>query len=164
MKKTIPSTVTLIIALLLTSCGGTICESKKKKIILNYNPTFKTVDIGGLPTYNERASWVKKLIVKQNGFLVVSKQNIAGLKKVPCEEESKKGQLCQKYFQSHLYQMHYYIEGVGYKYWGDLPKKQWESISNLEDQPSKKPDFIYKNCRFSLLGPVLDIILMMIRA
>ncbi|MDE0118453.1 MAG: hypothetical protein OXM55_00400 [Bdellovibrionales bacterium] len=165
MKKIIELiTITLSIAILLTGCGGTICKGEKKKVLFDYDPIFKTVDIGGYPTYHERASWVKKIIVKKNGFIVVNSQKFAGYKKVPCEEESKKGQLCQKYYKSTLYQVNSYIEGVGYKYWGDVPKKEWEFISQLEDQPSQKPNLYIKNCNFSLFGSLLEILLAMKRA
>ena len=157
-------TIILSITLLLIACGGTICTDEKKKVLLNYNPTFKTVDVSGLPTYKAGDYWVKKIIVETNGFLVVTEQKTAGYKQVPCEEESKKGQLCQKYNQSSHYNMQSYIEGVGYKYWGKIPKKEWESISSLEDEPSRKPDVYKKNCRFSLFGPLLDILMAAMRA
>ena len=160
----IQSFLLLSAVILLTGCSGVVCKGEQKIVVFDYDPIFKTVDVGGMPTYfkGKNAPWVKKIIVKTKGFLVVSEQKIADYKKVPCEKESKKNQSCQKYEASSYYTMQSYIEGEGYKYWNNIPKEEWESISQLEDQPSQKPDLHIKNCHFSLFGSVLETLLGMI--
>ena len=150
----------------LSGCGGTICKGEKKSIVFDYDPIFQTVDIGGMPTHfkGKNAPWVKKIIVKSKGFLVVTEQKTAGYKEVPCKDKNKKGQKCQKHYISSYYQMDYYTDEEGYKYWGNISKKEWESISQLEDQPAKKPDLHIKNCKFSLFGSLLELILALFRA
>ena len=69
---------------------GPCCALKEtaiKDYILITIRFLKTVDIGAYPTFHIKASWVKKMIVKQNGFLLVY-----GQKTVHCDnrEEMKK--------------------------------------------------------------------------
>ena len=153
----------LFVFVLLTACGGTICKGKKN-VIFHYDPVLKTVDVGGAPTYfkGKNAPWVKKIIVKTEGFIVVTEQKTAGLKKRPCEDD--KARLCDKHIISSYYIMQSYIEGEGYKYWENIPKEDWISVSGLRDYPLKKPDLHVKDCRLALFGTLLDAILSIIRA
>ena len=147
--------------MVLSGCDGTICKGEKTTVVFDYDPIFQTVDIGGMPTYfkGKNAPWVKKIIVKTEGFLLVHERKTAGFKEVPCEDNSKKGQLCQKHVVSSYYIMQSYTTKEGYKYWENIPKEKWISISKLEDQPAQKPDLQIKNCRFSLFGSLLETML-----
>lgn len=154
------------IILFLTSCGGMICEGVhksrgKQTVVFDYDPIFKTVDVGGAPTYAKNNSWVKKIIVKQDGFVVVTEQQTAGFKNLPCEDNKEK--ICQKHVISSYYIMQSYKEGEGYKYWFKIPKKDWMSISSIEDQPSKEPSFHAKDCRYSFFGSLLEILIGILR-
>ena len=70
---------------LTSGCGAMICSKKdnpKHGVVFDYENIYghKYVNIGHLPTFIEKDTWVKKLIVKNNGFLVVSSQKTASCK------------------------------------------------------------------------------------
>lgn len=142
---------------LLNSCGGIICKGEKT-VVFDYDPFLKTVDVGSAPTYfkGKNAPWVKKIIVKSEGFVVVTEQKTAGFKKVPCD--NNKNKLCEKHIISSYHNMQSYTEKEGYKYWFKIPKEEWIFISSLEDQPSKKPDLHVKDCQFAFFGRLLMFI------
>ena len=154
--------VFLLFAVLLTGCGGMICKDKKHSIAFSYDSFFKTIDIRGMPTYLERDPWVKKILVEEAGFIVITEQKTAGFKMLPCEDNSKKGKLCQKHVISSYYIMESYKEEEGYKSWSHLPKAEWTSFSNIEARPSQKPDLHIKNCRFSFFGSLFETFLSLI--
>lgn len=158
--------------LFLASCEGVICKGvyvgetkfksqEEQTVVFHYDPFFKTVDVGGAPTYHENDSWVKKIIVEEDGFVVVSEQQTAGFKSLPCEDNKEK--TCQKHVISSYYIMQSYKKGRGYKYWFQIPKKDWMSISSIEDQPEKKPDLHAKSCRYSFFGSLLELLIAIIR-
>ena len=115
----------LSILILLSGCGGTICKGKKHSVVFDYDPIFKTVDVGGAPTdfKGKNAPWVKKIIVKPEGFLVVNEQKTVSLKMLPCDDKNKKNQLCEKHITSSYYTMQSYTKEEGYKYWEEIQKK-----------------------------------------
>jgi len=55
--------------------------------------------------------------------------------------------------------MESYNEDECYRYWSPISKKDMVSISRIEDQPTKEPDFHAKDCRYSLFGSLLEILL-----
>ena len=152
----------LLVLVFLTSCGGTICKGEKT-VMFDYDPFFKTVDVGGVPTYfkGKNAPWVKKIIVESEGFIVVTEQKTAGFKKRPCDDNKDK--LCDKHIISSYYNMQSYTEKEGYKYWFKIPEEEWAFISNVGNQPSKKPDMHIKNCQFAVFGGLLRFIITAMR-
>ena len=128
-----------------------------RTVVFSYDPVFKTVDVGGSPTYIKNNSWTKKLIVKGDGFVVVNEQKTAGFKGFPCEDNKER--ICQKHVISSYYTMQSYKEGEGYKYWFQIPEKDWISISRIEDRPAREPDLHAKDCRYSFFGALLEILL-----
>lgn len=156
----------LFASLFLISCDGIICEGKNSEgknttVVFHYDPLFKTVDVGGAPTYVKNSSWVKKLIVEEEGFIVVTEVKTAGFEKVPCDNNPE--QLCDKHKIRTYYNMQSYKESEGYKYWFDIPKKEWSFLSQLEDQATKPPSFHIKNCRASSSAPLLETFLAVFR-
>lgn len=148
--------------LFLAGCGGMVCEGEKT-VVFDYDPILKTVDVGGAPTYfkGKNAPWVKKIIVKPKGFIVVTEVKTAGYKKLPCDDDKNK--LCEKHVISSYHNMQIYTEKEGYKYWFKIPEKEWTSISGLEDRPSIKPDMHVTNCRFAFFGRLLTFIIAALR-
>lgn len=156
------------IVLLLTNCGGMICKGKdengiEKTVVFDYDPYFKTVDVGGAPTYvqNGNTPWVKKLIVEEEGFLVVTEVKTAGFEQLPCEDNKEK--LCDKHIIRTYNNLQTYKKGEAYKYWYKISEKEWTVLSRLEDRPEKQPSFQAEDCRFSLFGSFLEILLAIFR-
>ena len=151
----------------LSGCGGTICKWKEKKIVLNYDSFKGAVTVGGKsyakhnPPFNI-ASWIKKVIVEDDGFLVVNEQKTAGFKKRPCDHDKTK--MCDKHVISSYFIMQYYRDDEGYKYWRPIPKKKWASISSLNDKMPENPNFHATECEFSFFGGALNDLLVFFRA
>ena len=125
-------------------------KGENKKVALSYETFPQQVSVGGVSyVKNKNSPWVKKLIVKPKGFVVVSEQKTAGFKDRPCDNDPSK--LCKKHVLSTYYIMQSYTKTHGYKYWFKIPKEEWASISSLEDQPSKKPDLQTNDCHFSFM-------------
>ena len=142
---------------LTVSCGGMICKDSAGSIAFDYDPFFNAVDIGGRPTHTPNSSWVKKIIVQDDGFIVVYDQKTAGFKKQPCDHDKSK--MCDKHFIRSVYYVESYTDKDGYKSWSYVPEKDWKQISRLGDVVPQKPDIHIKNCRFSFFGSWLELLL-----
>ena len=131
-------------------------------ILFDYDPLFQTVDIGPYPTAHIRDSWVKKLIVREAGFLLVY-----GQKSVHCDnyEEMKKNYHtpCEGHKLVENYTIIRYHDNTGYEEWSYAPKEDWQNVENIEHVFEKKPDYHYENCRFQLFGGLIKLIQMIIR-
>ncbi len=153
--------------LFLSGCMGVICKWKNKKIIIDYTPHLNTATVGGV-SYTKHnppwtiTPWVKKIIIKHNGFLVVEEQKTAGSKKIPCAHDKNK--MCDKHVINSVYTMQSYKEDEGYKYWPNIPKEKWAFISNLDDKISEKPEFHTKECESSFFAEIINNAISLIRA
>ena len=122
---------------------------------MDFDPVLKTVDIGAYPTYHSRASWVKKIIVKWEGFLTVESQgtvhcdNFKEMKAKPQLQIPCKG---HKIVQKHTVRR--YRDGKGYEEWDTeaVSKEEWSAITDLNHKFSKPPLYHYENCRYKLFG------------
>ena len=131
----------------------------KQGLFFNFGQgaVYPYVDIGSHPTYTPRSSWVGKLIVKEEGFLVVTGQRTV----VPCKAKNKQNTLlreivtaCQMYAVGEEYQqvkkytIKRYTKKRGYEEWFDkIPIKEWQKADSLNYKFSKTPDYHYENCR-----------------
>ena len=122
------------------------------------------VDIAHYPTFHEGASFVQKLIVDEwEGFLLVSSQ-----KSVHCDNKkemnqlAKKGRLigCEGHRIVEKYKVRRYREANGYEEWetGQIPKKEWQGVNNLNHVFSKNPVYYYENCRYHFFGKLIQIL------
>ena len=121
------------------------------------------VDIGAEPTATSDASWVKNLIVKNEGFLLVTSQkSVRCDNKEQMDREAKKGNMirCQNHRLVENYLIRRYTDDIGYEEWGynKIPEKEWRGIKNLKHSFSKKPDYHYENCRYHFLGGLYQIL------
>ena len=127
-------------------------------LFFDFDPWLKTVDIGAYPTYHAGASWVKKIIVKRNGFLTVSAQGT-----VHCDnaEEMKKNIYvhCKGHKVVQRHTIRRYRDNKGYEEWETeaISKKEWSQIADLDHKFSKPPLYHYKNCRYKLFGGLYQI-------
>ena len=155
----------LVSSTLLVGCfGSTLCTKgdTKQGLFFDYGKIYgrSYVDIGAYPTFVPDASWVKKLIVEDNGFLAVT-----GQKTIVCEEPKKtpettaKGSgYCKNRKQVERYTAYRYIEGRGYEEWPGISKNQWENIQTLEHQFSVSPEYFYENCRYRFFGRFFQLL------
>ena len=150
------------ILFLKVGCGGMICKDSAGSVVFDYDPFFNTVDIGGYPTHTSNSSWVKKIIVQKDGFILVYDQKTAGFKKQACDHDKSK--MCDKHFIRSVYYVESYTKEDGYRSWSYVPEKDWKLISRLGDAVPQKPDIHIKKCRFSFLGSWLELILSLIFA
>ena len=130
-----------------------LCSKGKTKqgVFFDFDPIFKTVDIGAYPTFHLKDSWVKKLIIKSDGFLLVYSQ-----KTVHCDnrEEMKKNihLPCKGHKLVENHSIIRYTDKTGYEEWSYAPEKDWKEVKKLDHVFLKKPDYHYKNCRYKILG------------
>ncbi len=140
-------------SLFLSACGSMLCSkgSTNQGLFFDFDPFLKTVDIGAYPTAHSRASWVKKLIVKSDGFLLVSAQ-----KTVHCDnrEEMKKNihLACKGHKLVDVYTIYRYTDKTGYEEWSYASEPEWKNITKLNHIFSRKPNYHYKNCRYKIFG------------
>ncbi len=151
-----------LVVFLVIGCGGTICKDHEGSVVFDWDPLFNTVDIGGRPTHSARASWVKKIIVETDGFIVVYDQKTAGFEKQPCEHD--KSQMCDRHYIRSVYHIHSYTDEEGYRAWSYVPEKDWQSISHISDSVPQKPYLHIKDCRFNFLGSLLEFLLSLLFA
>ena len=159
--------VFLLSLLFVSGCDGVICKliekNEEKKVVINFDPVLKVVQVGGKSyVQNKNSPWVKKVIVKWDGFVVVFEQKTAGYKKRPCDEDPSK--LCEKHTITSYYIMQSYTDEEGYKYWFKIPKEEWDFISDLKDRPSREPDLQTTDCRLSLFASSLNDLIGILRA
>ena len=137
----------------LSGCGSLLCTQgdTNQGLMFDFDPVLKTVDIGAYPTFHKNASFVKKLIVDWDGFLLVSSQ-----KTVHCDnrEEMKKNTslACEGHKLVENYTIRRYTDSRGYEEWPYMPKSEWQGITSLNHSFSKAPAYHYKNCRTALFG------------
>ena len=137
----------------LLGCGATLCTKGKSKqgLFFDFDPVLKTVDIGGYPTFTSKADFVKKLIVKWDGFLLVYSQktvhcdNLAEIKKNPTLA-------CKGHKLMDNYYVLRYTGDTGYEEWSYMPQREWKDIKELSHSFNKKPDYHYTNCRYKFFG------------
>ena len=136
-------------------CASFLCTKgdSNQGLYFDYDPVFKTVDIAAYPTFHLKDSWVKKLIVKEEGFLLVYGQNT-----VHCDnrEEMRKNinLACKGHKIVENYTIIRYTDKTGYEEWSYALKKDWESINSLGHIFLKKADYHYKNCRYQLFAGI----------
>ena len=139
----------------LAGCDSMLCTKgdSKQGLFFSFDPLLKTVDIGSYPTYTARASWVKKIIVKWDGFLTVESQgtvhcdNMQEIKKNPATR-------CKGHKIVQNLTVRRYRDGKGYEEWdiNAISEKEWSNITDLNHKFSKPPLYHYENCRHKLLG------------
>ena len=159
----------ILLFLFLCGCGSTLCTkgNTNQGVFFNSGSAFGIhhIDIGGEPTAKKTDSWVKVIIVEPEGFLLVT-----GQKMVHCDnwKERKKdiSLLCTGNKVVEKYKIRRYIKAGGYEEWtyDTIPAKEWKDISGLYYSFSKKPDYHYKNCRFSMFGKLRQLLQMIRRA
>jgi len=148
-----------------TSCGSMLCSKgdTNQGLFFYYDPLFQTVDVGALPTMGKGDSFVKHIIVKDEGFLVVTSRHVV----TQCIPENENQEAfytlikpCKRYKEGRVFKtvekyiIRRYIEGKGYEEWepGTIPKKEWQNISKLDHTFSKPPTYHYENCRWAVFG------------
>ena len=145
-------------------CGSMLCSKgdSNQGLYFDYDSIFQTVDIGTYPTAHLKASWVKKLIVKEKGFLLVY-----GQKTVHCDnhEEMKKNvQLpCEGHKLVENHTIIRYTDDTGYEEWNYVPEEDWKDIQSLNHVFQKKPNYHYENCRYQLFAGFIRLIQMIKR-
>ena len=139
----------------LIGCQGSILCTKgdtNQGLFFHYGKTLgrSHVDIGSSPTLVSDASWVKKLIVEENGFLAVT-----GQKTIICADPKKtqnstkaQSDMCRERKMVEKYTAHRYMEGKGYEEWTEISTKEWEDIQSLDHRFFTPPKYFYKNCRY----------------
>ena len=143
----------------LWGCGSLLCSKGKTRqgVFFDFDPVFQTVDIGAYPTFHSKAKWVKKFIVKQEGFLLVY-----GQKTVHCDnrEEMKKNVHlpCEGHKLVENHTLIRYTDDTGYEEWSYVPEKEWKDIKRLDHAFQKKPNYHYENCRFKFFGSLAQIL------
>ena len=160
MKYIILCMFFLFCLFLISGCGATVCRDKnnsKHGIFFNYENLYghKYVDIGHLPTFVENNEWVKKLIVKDSGFLLVSSQKKASCKNKEAIKEAIKTKqplpACERIAMV-AYPVRRYIEDQGYEEWGHLSEEEWSKVADLKHTFSKQADYHYENCSYHIFG------------
>ena len=145
---------------LITGCGATIClkkDNQKHGIAFNYGNMYgnKYVDIGHLPTFVEKDSWVKKLIVENDGFLLVSSQKTASCKNRQEIKKTIKENLplppCERITMI-KYPVRRYVTNQGYEEWTNISEKEWSEIKDLNHIFAKQPDYHYEDCSYNLFS------------
>ncbi len=137
----------------LLGCGSMLCSKgdTNQGVFFDFDPVLQSVDIGAYPTFHSKDSWVKKLIVKPEGFLLVSSQ-----KTVHCDnhEEMKKNihLVCKGHKLVEVYTIFRYIDKTGYQEWSYASLQEWENITDLYHKFSKKPQYHYQKCRYKFFG------------
>ncbi|MCY4321631.1 MAG: hypothetical protein OXC37_04440 [Bdellovibrionaceae bacterium] len=160
--KTVIIFFILLFVFLISGCDGIICEGEKKSVVLSYNPEFKTIDIGGSPTYKANDSWVKKIFVSDIGFLVLTSQKT--VKMIEKENCNKQKENCLEHTIEARYNLQTYKEQEGYKYWFNLTEQERQSLSDINSRLSRNPDFYAPKCREAPAGGLLDFIMTVDRA
>ena len=158
--------VFLLLGVSLLGCGSMLCTKgdTKQGLFFEFDSLLgkSYVDIGSEPTVVSGSSWVKKLIVKDEGFLLVTSQ-----KSVHCDnveemnQAAKRGKMvgCEGHRLVEKYKICRYRDNSGYEEWGydEISEKEWKSIESLNHSFSKKPDYHYENCRYHFLGKIYQI-------
>ena len=149
--------------LALQGCDSILCTKgdSKQGLFFKFGSEFGQdyVDIGAYPTFHTGASFVKKLIVKEKGFLLVSSQGT-----VHCDnrEEMRQGKqvACKGHKIVDVYTVRQYRETEGYKEWegSKIPEKEWRAVSSLNHSFSVPPDYHYENCRHKSFGSWYQIL------
>ena len=153
----------ILFLMALPGCDAILCTKgdSKQGLFFNFGSDFGRgyVNIGAYPTFHTGADFVKKLIVKENGFLLVSSQGT-----VHCDnrEEMLKGAqvACKGHKIVDIYTVRRYTDSGGYEEWGDskIPEKEWEAVASLNHSFSLPPDYHYKNCRLKIFGGLYQIL------
>ena len=169
MKKRFQSFFNLIfifLILMILGCDGIVCKSGEKSVFLNYDPIFQAVDVGASPTYNKnalKAGWVKKLLVLEGGFLVLTAQKTVKMKeKTNCDKQQK--QSCLEHSIVYKYDLQTYSKEDGYKYWNNLTEQERLSLTDINSRLLRKPGFHAPKCSYSPLGGLLSLMEMARRA
>ncbi len=137
----------------LLGCSSMLCtkEDSQQGVFFDFDPILKTVDIGAYPTFHEKYDWVKKMIVKGDGFLIVYSQ-----KTVHCDNREEMKKNIHLACKGHkIVENHYiirYTDNTGYEEWSYMPEKEWKDVKKINHVFLKKPDYHYKNCRFKIFG------------
>ena len=147
----------------LPGCGSMLCSKGKTRqgLFFSFGSDFGRayVDIGHYPTFHSGASFVKKLIVRPDGFLLVSSQGT-----VHCDNKEELDRGAQAACKGHrivdIYTVRRYTDKGGYEEWGGskIPEKEWRAASSLNHAFSRPPDYHYKNCRYKIFGGLYQII------
>ena len=118
------------------------------------------VNIGHYPTFHTGSDFVKKLIVKENGFLLISSQGT-----VYCDNRKEMRQqgphvACKGHKIVNVYTVRRYTDSGGYEEWGDdkIPEKEWRSARSLNHSFSAAPEYHYENCRYKIFGGLYQLI------
>ena len=145
-----------------------LCSKGKTKqgLFFDFGSAFGRgyVDIEHYPTFHPGASFVKKLIVKSSGFLLVNSQGT-----VHCgnrEEMRKNPRLrCKGHKIVDIYTVRRYRDKSGYEEWGGsrVPEKEWRAAASLSHKFSVPPDYHYENCRYKIFGGLHRIIQIIFR-
>ena len=165
----IKNCATIFLFIFMTGCGSTLCTKGKTKqgLFFNYGSTIGIdhVDIGGEPTHKRSDSWVKIIIVKKEGFLLVTSQGV-----VHCDnmDEIRKNIYapCKGHKIVKEYKIRRYIKKRGYEEWkyDVIPKSEWELVKDIDFKFSKKPTYYYENCRYRFLGGFYQLLQFISRA
>ena len=153
----------------LCGCGSLLCTkaNTNQGLLFHYGSFYgiDRVDIGSEPTHKQSDKWVKTLIVKEEGFLLITGQNMLHCDN---EEEIKKNAHipCKGHKVVESYQIRRYTNNTGYEEWSydSIPKKEWSRVKNLYHSFSKKPDYHYENCRYKAFGQIYQILQIIQRA
>ena len=157
----------ILLILPFLGCGSMLCTkgNTKQGLFFEFDSIFGKgyVDIGAEPTATTDSSWVKNLIIKNEGFLLVTSQKSVHCdNKEQMDREAKKGNMirCQNHRLVENYLIRRYTDETGYEEWGynKIPEKEWRGIKDLRHSFSKKPDYHYENCRYHLLGGLYQIL------
>lgn len=157
----------IFLAFSLLGCGTMLCTkgNTKQGLFFEFDSMLGKgyVDIGAEPTAVSGSSWVKKIIIEDEGFLLVTSQ-----KSVHCDnveqmnQAAKQGQIvgCQGHRLVENYLIRRYIDDKGYEEWGNgkIPEKEWRNITDLRHSFSQKPDYHYENCRYHFLGGLYQLL------
>ena len=157
----------IFLSLPLIGCGSILCTKGETKqgLFFEFGSMLgkSYVDIGAEPTAVSDSSWVKNLIIEDEGFLLVSSQKSVHCdNKEQMDQEAKKGNLigCQGHRLVENYLIRRYTDARGYEEWGynKIPEQEWKGIKNLNHSFSTKPDYHYENCRYHFLGGLYQIL------
>ena len=145
-----------------SSCTtGIACEDKDKKISFKHRPEFQSVNIAGFPTHKANSSWVKKIFVSDEAFLLLTAQNTVKMEKTQnCDKQT---QNCLKRNVVPVYKLETYKEKEGYKYWSNLTEKEKLSITDINSRLSRQPEFHAPKCYTSSGTDLRDLVLIMKR-
>ena len=141
-------------------CAGIICKNGKKSVVFSYNPEFQVVDVGPNPTYNKNADWVKKLLVSEEAFLVLTEQKtVKMMEKKNCDKQE---QNCLEHSIVSKYDLQTYSKEDGYKYWHGLTEQEQRSLTDINSRLLRKPDFHGPKCSYSPFAGLLSFILIIL--